>query len=1242
MQDTLTLKDILSKGLRPTEFNDRNSPLCTTLYGARCYRTGLTPPNPPTNPIPSGQMTAHSLSVAFPYPQVFKGRTDSIVVTGDSIFLADDNWTLTEQTVYESVASSTNSVSNGTFASATGWTTLSGTWSISGGKATATAGSTPILQQLAASLAVALVPGTLYRVSFTVEVTQGSIQLTVGGQGTRDITRSGTYFEEVLHTAGVDVSLIGSDSFRGSIDDVKVRPVSIATFSTTNPWHFADGGPTWFLCSGDVTLFRSPFNGRVYKSSVVNPNSACYVRGRFIFAGFDKTEFQAFTEYETYYDAYHTLLIDFGQSVDANYVHWTSVSAGDQLSLFFPWIVRFGPDGGFTETDPFYSHILRREDSGFSPIPGQGFVLRVLPLGNGFVAYGTSSISYFQPSDDGVRFLRTDIANFGIADRSAAYGNDAYHVFMDAEGSLWSLNTQGQLQLLDYREFLSTMLDDDNIIITLDESESEFTLATETQAYLKTPTGMSQVPHATTSSFRSGGVLYGIQDDVGPEGFKMISDIIDFGGKKVKSIILVEVGADDPQGIDFYIHQRMKGTGTWGLIGPIDIREDGLRVTGVPGVEYRFEARSTADVKIDYINVTWRTDGAGSFRTLVTDEAVSVPDPDPDEEVTAVITNTSETWYSDLETADGSPDAAEFPNRLNWMAPLPIFVEGFTSSSTAGDIASWVWDFGDGSEPVLAFNAAHIYETPGTYTITLTVTDEADNIGIDTLEITVQERSGATYYVNESGSDSNDGTSIASAWRTASKAFSEFAAGNFSPGDTVQFARGGTYTLATGSVNLDKSSIDPLYGVYFTAYGTGAKPILNLTSGASWAFLSGWNGLAWIGFSDLNIQGNTYGFLSFYRNSSHIWAQRCNFDNVSQFYVAQSAYETTARELQYLFVMDCTGGQTCSAYTTAEYSAGKFASSGPALFMKGSRCAQMRNTVHYSGNHVSYNSFVDRGVFYQNDYRYPSFSKTAIRLSASALTGDHTKPTQLVHITQNVLKGCIDQFPTDSDHSNGRYPDQLVELKPNDAQEQVQEDVWFTDNTVADGQSVLLVASQRRCRILRNTFTTEDNISQGEPRFQFGHTFETLPMDDVLFYGNTINTKEAGRGGQGMPIFYCRRYEGSDVDGLGDHRDFVITNNDITVDGRYKYIGFGPGPTGETTLANEDAYMVPAASYYSDYNTLRRPAGTHAEVIRYGGGFQSGGFADTLAEWITRSAAVASFGSQPAGARDTHTTEVDT
>jgi len=76
----------------------------------------------------------------------------------------------------------------------------------------------------------------------------------------------------------------------------------------------------------------------------------------------------------------------------------------------------------------------------------------------------------------------------------------------------------------------------------------------------------------------------------------------------------------------------------------------------------------------------------------------------------------------------------------------------------------------------------------------------------------------ATYYVANSGSDSNNGTSTGTPWQTITKVN----AASLNPGDSVLFNRGDTFY---GSLTISHAGTS-VNNITFGAYGTGANPIL--------------------------------------------------------------------------------------------------------------------------------------------------------------------------------------------------------------------------------------------------------------------------------------------------------------------------------------------------------------------------------------------------------------------------------
>jgi hypothetical protein len=158
------------------------------------------------------------------------------------------------------------------------------------------------------------------------------------------------------------------------------------------------------------------------------------------------------------------------------------------------------------------------------------------------------------------------------------------------------------------------------------------------------------------------------------------------------------------------------------------------------------------------------------------------------------------------------------------QAGMVVAVDATASTVGTGEYitTNYAWNFGDaGTEynQLTGFNAAHVYDKPGTYTITLTVTNEAGLVSTTSEQVTIAASSRNQIFVDSvNGSDSNAGTQNAPLQSLAA-AFAKL--GN----NSELLLKGGETFYSNAPLSTAFTNV--LIG----RYGTGANPTIMRTLG---------------------------------------------------------------------------------------------------------------------------------------------------------------------------------------------------------------------------------------------------------------------------------------------------------------------------------------------------------------------------------------------------------------------------
>ena len=153
-------------------------------------------------------------------------------------------------------------------------------------------------------------------------------------------------------------------------------------------------------------------------------------------------------------------------------------------------------------------------------------------------------------------------------------------------------------------------------------------------------------------------------------------------------------------------------------------------------------------------------------------------------------------------TVNQAPVAVANATRIGTKAPLVVNFSSAGSVDNDGTIASYNWNFGDGTAASSSANPSHTYATPGTYSATLTVTDNEGATDVKAVSINVGPvnlapvpvasatptggRAPLVVAFSSAGSSDSDGTIASYAW-------------DFGDGSTVETTADATHTYAPGN-----------------------------------------------------------------------------------------------------------------------------------------------------------------------------------------------------------------------------------------------------------------------------------------------------------------------------------------------------------------------------------------------------------------------------------------------------------
>ena len=409
--------------------------------------------------------------------------------------------------------------------------------------------------------------------------------------------------------------------------------------ATGNSWQFVDFWDTWFFTNGVCTVFgtgQDTMLGNDFKVYVADGTPiSCGAdhKGRVLFGGFDHNNFWG-TTWETFWNAWDSANQDTGISssrdegpdqnvvmpVGDQWIWWSSIGGGDALMLFFSSLISTtGPvtSSGYGATKPFILDQLKKNEQGFAPMPFQGKVLVIKPLGDLVIVYSTEGVAAIKPVvTPAPTYSIKNLGLGGIASRGAVAGDDNHHVYIDKSGLAVRIPANLDIQPLGYREFFYPSIRNEIIMSHSTNKQNvdtfgEFFISDGTRNFSLVERGLHQHFQSVKSATYFQGVTMGIGSEPNTSDLigRVGEDILDFELSGLKTIESVRIAGretiwdPDNDSIELKValdyRYKIGDDQSWATTPYKGVNKEGVATFPVTALEFRIRIKIADYEKLD-------------------------------------------------------------------------------------------------------------------------------------------------------------------------------------------------------------------------------------------------------------------------------------------------------------------------------------------------------------------------------------------------------------------------------------------------------------------------------------------------------------------------------------------------------------------------------------------------------------------------------------------------------------------